>query len=135
MSEPQIYHPYTDWEDWLAVMWQPPLDEEKEGSEAARILRDAGEFRVIARAMLLAWPIAAEQNLTDLSQNGRAWIGQAACCYASGVRGQSTRHAWWTLSSQEQSAANAVADQVCSEWESRRRKHRQPSLFDDEENG
>lgn len=113
----QVFHPYTAWEDWQAGMWQAPPDMTAAMEQAAHILGDPAVFAAAARAMLQEWTHAAEQNLTDMQQNRRSWVGQAACCHLAGVPESATRLAWWTLTADEQRAANEVADQAIAEWE------------------
>lgn len=79
--------------------------------------------------MLRDWPLAAEHNLTDRSQNRRAWVGQATCCHEDRVPESETRAAWWLLSTEQQAAANAVADKVIEEWERYWSEECEPSLF------
>lgn len=113
----QIYHPYTTWEDWKAGMWQPSADPRNDSAHAAAILGEPSVFADAARKMLADWPVSAEQNLTDMGQNRRSWIGQAACCHLAGISEGATRQAWWTLSNEERDDANAVADQAILNWE------------------
>lgn len=63
------------------------------------------------------WPISCEQNLTDYSQNRRAWIGHAACALAMKCPEDIVREAWSYLSEKQQIAANAEADKAIEEWE------------------
>lgn len=125
----QVFHPYTAWEDWQAGMWQAPTDVTDEMMQAAHILSDPAVFLSAARAMLVDWTCAAEQNLTDMQQNRRAWVGQATCCHLAGITEQATRQAWWTLTVDEQYAANQIADQAIVEWEHAREQDRSPGLF------
>jgi hypothetical protein len=129
MSEPQVFHPYTVWEDWQAGMWQNPVNVTDEMEQAAHILGTPAVFLAAARAMLAEWGNAAEQNLTDMGQNRRSWVGQATCCHLAGVGEQATRLAWWTLTVAEQFDANQVADLAIAEWRLAREADRRPGLF------
>lgn len=125
----RVYHPYTAWEDWRAGMWQQPTDVTADMERAAQILADPAVFHPAARAMLREWPNAAEHNLTDMAQNRRSWVGQATCCHLAGVPEQATRLAWWTLTVEEQYAANMAADRAVAEWQREREFDRTPTLF------
>lgn len=122
-------HPYTEWEDWKAGMWQTPTNITDDMRRAAALLTDPDTFRRAAQAMLAAWPKAAEQNLTGMQQNRRAWVGQAACCHHANVPEAATRQAWWTLDAAQQHTANQVADQVIAQWDQQRADERTPPLF------
>lgn len=115
----QIHHPYTVWEDFQSGMYRAvPVDGYTEA--AARLLGNPARFHEAATAMLAAWPLAAEHNLTNSDQNRRAWVGQATCCHALTVPEQATRLGWWLLLDAERDAANAVADRVIAAWEAAR---------------
>jgi hypothetical protein len=124
----RVFHPYTEWEDYRAGMWRAvPVD--THAAAAAAILGDPDIFYGAAVDMLAAWPNAAEHNLTNLEQNRRAWLGQAACCYLAGASEAATRLAWWLLLLTERDTANAVADRVIAEWEQAREQSTRPALF------
>lgn len=125
----QVWHPYTQWEDWQAGMWQSPADVTADMERASQILGNPAVFLDAARVMLREWPTAAEHNLTDMAQNRRAWVGQATCCHLAGVPEQATRLAWWTLTPTEQLAANQTADLAVAEWLTERESVHAPALF------
>lgn len=115
----QVYHPYHLWEDWKAGMWR-----RVSGDELERFLQSAIEFTgdhaLYGRWMMRViheWPYACEHNLTDLSQNRRAWIGHAACQLAIQCPEFVTRMAWRYLSKQQQDLANDQADRAIQTWE------------------
>jgi hypothetical protein len=124
----QVFHPYTEWEDYRAGMWRCVVVDD-EAAAAVAILGDPDTFYGAATDMVAAWPNAAEHNLTNREQNRRAWIGQAACCYLTGASEAATRLAWWLLLLAERDAANAVADRVIAEWEAAREAATRPALF------
>jgi hypothetical protein len=128
----RAYHPYTRWEDHRAGMYQPTAGDVRTPAALSEdLLSDPDRFEWAARAMVAAWPIAAEHNLTNTEQNRRAWVGQAACCYRHGAHQDATKLAWWRLSTATQEAANAVAERVVFDWEQARMS--MPSLFDEPE--
>lgn len=112
----KLWHPYTAWEDWQAGMWSPSMNAIAEVQEAARILGDPPVFLSAAQLMLQDWPRAAEQNLTGSRASGRSWVGQATCMHLAGIREESTRRAWWTLTPLEQADANRTADSAIDSW-------------------
>lgn len=66
------------------------------------------------------WPHSCEHNLTDRSQNRRAWIGHAACALAFRCPEDIVRQAWSRLTEQQQNEANAKADEAIGYWECQR---------------
>jgi hypothetical protein len=114
----RVWHPYTDWEDYRAGMYGPAKDFMRERGLSIDLLRDAtGALPDAMMDAVLAWPIAAEHNLTDTGSNRRSWVGQAACCLAHDATEFATCSAWWELSDDQRDAANAVADTVIARWE------------------
>ncbi len=66
------------------------------------------------------WPFSCEHNLTDRSQNRRAWIGHAAVALAIQCPEDIVRVAWSKLTERQQIEANAKADDAIRSWECQR---------------
>jgi hypothetical protein len=71
-------------------------------------------MRVVKR-----WRYSCEHNLSDKSQNRKAWIGHAACAYAMQIPEDIIRKAWSFLSDEQQVLANKEADKAIKYWESK----------------
>jgi hypothetical protein len=63
------------------------------------------------------WPKTCDHNLSDPSQNRRAFIGHAACCLAIRCPEYITRSAWGSLTQEQQRLANEQADIAIEKWE------------------
>lgn len=126
------FRPYTEWEDYKAGMYGDPVscDRERLTSAAVALLGDQHKLFAAMRSVTTEWRLAAEANLHELPNN-RAWLGQAACCFAACVPEELTRSAWGKLNDAERAAANRVADQVIDEWRHHTRRNPQRSLFDE----
>jgi hypothetical protein len=120
----RVYHPFHVWEDWKAGMWRKVSGKEEKAllAKAVEFTGDAELYGQWMNLVPIRWPMACEHNLTDLSQNRRAWIGHAACQPAIGCPEHVTRSAWGFLTNDQQDLANAQADKVISAWE-RQGKH------------
>jgi hypothetical protein len=131
----QIFEPYWKWEDFQHGMYDAPKPADIDGlvAAAAGILSCPQAFRLAASRMVEAWPVAAAVNLTNISTNRRAWIGQATCSHAAGVPEIVTRSAWKDLTDDQRCKANEVADEVIREYERKSRAVHQgvggPRLF------
>lgn len=117
----RIFYHYTEWEDYQAGMY----DEVKEGRESrvqqAAELLGGGNLLTLCymRGVIAKWPKAAAQNLSNLSMNRRAWVGQAACNFYAGCKEDETREAWGLLSKEQRKIANELAEFAIGEWEHR----------------
>ena len=118
----RVYHHHERWEDYRAGFYALTYAEQMRGArDAARLLSDSTECYAAMSGVVREWENAAEHNLTDMGQNRRAWLGQAACCWALGLPSFVTRQAWNTLmAGADQDDANAIADTVIAEWEGAR---------------
>lgn len=67
------------------------------------------------------WPISCEQNLSDTSQNRRAWIGHAACAIEINCPEDIVREAWHHLTDEQRRDANKQADIAIESWETRKK--------------
>lgn len=123
------WRPYTEWEDWQAGMYRDAPSEQRESltASAATLLADAHRLASSMRSVTVEWRYAAEANLHE-PPNNRAWLGQAACCYATGAPEELTRAAWGLLTDEQRHAANRVADRVIDEWKYRTRRNPQMEL-------
>ena len=124
------WRPYTEWEDWQAGMYRDATAAEREQlmQASAALLVDPHRLVAAMRSVTIEWRLAAEANLHEMPNN-RAWLGQAACCYAAGVPEELTRAAWGLLTDLQRTVANRVADQVIDEWRHRTRRNPQMELF------
>jgi hypothetical protein len=123
--------PYTEWEDFQAGMYQdaPRQEHDRLAGEAALLLSTPHRLVAAMRDVTTKWKFASEANLHE-PPNNRAWLGQAACCYAAGVPEELTRCAWGRLTDLQRIEANRIADRVIEEWRYRTRRNPQRSLFD-----
>lgn len=130
----QIWHHYTTWEDFQNGMY----DEVKEGRQerikkAVEILTDTELLYQCMKRVTKEWKFATEQELTNMSINHQAFLGQAACNIHAGVKEDETREAWGYLTKYQRYAANRIANRVDKEWVmeyERNKPNSQMSLLD-----
>lgn len=126
----RIFHHYLLWEDYKNGMWTrlKPTDE---SDFIEKAILFTGDYQLYGSYMMKVaehWPICCEQNLSNLSQNRRAWIGQAASCMAINCPEYITRQAWGCLTQQQQDDANEMADTAIRWWEDNKSIDRQISF-------
>jgi len=127
----QVFHHYESWEEYKAGMWRNPTS-----NVASEMLPHAvkftGDHIAYGSAMMeviYAWPISCEHNLTNLSQNRRAWVGHAAACFKHGFPESVTRSAWGQLTQEQQDLANHEADKAIEAWEAMYMESKQYELW------
>ena len=123
----RIWHHYEVWEDYQAGMWRsvPASERQTRLERAIEFTGNAVLYGSYMRRVIVEWPLACEHNLTDVSQNRKAWVGHAATCLAIDCPEDITRSAWGHLSQQQQDEANAQAQAAIEEWE---RQHEAKNL-------
>jgi hypothetical protein len=114
----QIFHHYSKWEDYKHGLYDSSCDYfDEKLNLSCELLRNEDDFYRVATDCLSKWKFSAEQNLSDYSINYQAYIGQASCCFNHKAPFYVTIQAWWMLSDDQRSKANAVADKVFREWQ------------------
>jgi len=115
----QFYKEYYYWEDYKNGMYQSQnkLSESENVDLACKMLSDSIIFFETCKQVILNWPISTKVNLTNISCNRRAWLGQACCSYKFNVPEIHTRLAWGTLSEKKKYEANQVAERIIIHFE------------------
>ena len=98
-------------------MWGVVEDRETYLQRAIEFTGNAQRYGKYMMRVVKEWRYSCEHNLTDRSQNRRAWVGHAACALAFQCPEDIVRQAWGHLSEQQQNEANAQADIAIGYWE------------------
>lgn len=117
MKIERVYHPYWDWEEIDFNMWGVVKNRKVWLKKAIDFTGDHKKYGRFMMRVVSEWPVSCEHNLTDLSQNRRAWIGHAACALAMECPEDIVREAWSHLTESQQVKANAKADEAIAHWE------------------
>lgn len=113
----RIYHPYWKWEEQGYNMWGKSKNRKDSLQAAVEFTGDPEKYGRWMRKVVREWKYSCEHNLSDRSQNRRAWIGHAACAYAIQCPEDIVRAAWSFLTKEQQALANAQADNAIEIWE------------------
>jgi len=113
----RVYHPYWNWEEVDHNMWGTVSNRKAWLNKAIEFTGDHVKYGRFMIKVVESWPFSCEHNLTDVSQNRRAWVGHAACALALGCPEDIVRQAWGFLSDEQQVKANAKADEAIAHWE------------------
>lgn len=114
----RIYHPYWIWEETDANMWGTVPNRAEMFEWAVEFTGDHKKYGEAMMCVVDNWRYSCEHNLTNFTQNRKAWIGHAACAYANRCPEDIVRQAWSKLTREQQDLANGVADFAIKHWES-----------------
>lgn len=113
----QYFH-YSELEEWRDGMWRivGGNARKKNAEAAADLMRNSDVFKAAMFRALEEWPNSCAHNLTAEDSNRLAWLGHAGCCLAVNSPEENTRCGWHLLTTKEQDAANAAAQDVLDAW-------------------
>lgn len=115
----RVYHPYWQWEEVKHNMWGV-VDNKFEYLEwAVGFTGDAELYGSWMMKVVDDWEYSCQHNLSNNTQNRKAWIGHAACAYAKQCPEDIVRKAWSYLTKEQQTEANKKAQEAIEEWERR----------------
>ena len=115
----RVYHPYWQWEEVKYNMWGA-VDNKFEALEwAIEFTGDAEKYGEWMLKVVDDWHYSCQHNLSNKTQNRKAWIGHAACAYANKCPEDIVRKAWSYLTEQQQIDANQKALEAIAIWEKR----------------
>jgi len=120
MKKPWIertYHPYWDWEEIKFNMWGAVEDRHDYLMRAIEFTGDHEEYGKYMMRVANEWKRSCQHNLSNTTQNRKAWIGHAACAMAFGCPEDIVREAWSHLTETQQRLANDQAQKAIEYWE------------------
>lgn len=115
----RIYHPYNLWEDYKAGFYDNISGRNKQEmiESVVSLFSDAQLTEAYMRKVITDWPFSCEHNLSNLSMNRIAYLGQAACCIYAGVPSTITMEAWSKVDQKDRNKADIIAEQIIKQWE------------------
>lgn len=113
----RVYHPHWLWEEVAHNMWGSVKEKDWYLEIAIEFTGDAEIYGEYMMRVVKEWKYSCEHNLSNRSQNRKAWVGHAACALALQCPEDIVRQAWGHLTEQQQIEANAAADRAIAHWE------------------
>ncbi len=107
----QTFYHFSLWEDWMNGFYQSSLNNNKIQRSAYILSNEYDCFNSMER-VIVEWPYCSVHNLTNISINRKAWLGQACCCLVADSNHIETIHAWNSLKEKHQVMANYIANQI-----------------------
>lgn len=112
----RIYHPYYNWEEVKAGMWESINNTNEMLKKAIEFTGDHVLYGSYMLRVINEWPVSCENSLTA-NINRKAWLGRAACAMAIGCPENITRQAWGYLNENQRVLANKQAEEKIIIWE------------------
>ena len=113
----RTYHPYWKWEEIKHNMWGKVEDRDQFLKWAIDFTGDHKRYGSYMMKVVKEWKFSCEHNLSNRTQNRKAWIGHAACALAEGCPEDIVREAWKYLTEEQQHLANREAEKAIQHWE------------------
>jgi hypothetical protein len=115
----RIYHNYQKWEDFKCGFYETASGKNKDllVSKAIELFSNPKNTEFYMDRVINEWKNSCEHNLTNLSLNRIAYIGQAACCIYAKIPFQITMNAWNKVDINFRIIADSIANKKIKEWE------------------
>jgi hypothetical protein len=107
----QTFYHFSLWEDWKNGFYETSKCENKSIQSKDVLSNESRCFDSMNR-VITQWPYSSVQNLTNLSINRRAWLGQASCLLEVQSNHIQTINGWNLMPQKHQAMANYIADQI-----------------------
>ena len=115
----RIYHNYNKWEDYKCGFFNSCSGVEKELNikKVKELFNDESKTKEYMSMVINKWKYSCEHNLSNLSMNRVAYLGQAACCLYAKVPNLITMYAWKFLDNEVRDRSDKIAIKNILIWE------------------
>lgn len=116
----RIYHSYDKWEDHKNGFYDNISGKERTllENKVFELFENEHICKEYMYRVVNEWRFSCEHNLSNLSMNRIAYIGQSACCLFGGVPNTITMDCWSKINKEHREVANKIAEEVLIFWES-----------------
>lgn len=112
----RIYHRFECWECYKYGLYDLPTDKELLKQKVVELFSDPIKTQEYMYLVTKKWKFSCEHNLTNISLNRIAWIGQAACCLYAKVPYRVTMEAWWLVPENYRNIADSIAKKTIDNY-------------------
>jgi len=115
----RIYHRYENWECFKAGFFRNVSGEEKKELEikVVELFSNPKKTEYFMNRIIAEWPNSCEHNLTNISLNRVAWLGQSACCFYAKIPYSITMNNWRFVPDEFKIIACDIAEKIIKEYE------------------
>ena len=114
----RIYHRYENWECYKNGFFDSPNGRKEELKEKViELFSNPKLTEEYMNKVVNEWTYSCEHNLTNISLNRIAWLGQSACCLYAKIPYRVTMETWRYVPPKFQEIANSIADNIIKQYE------------------
>ena len=114
----RIYHRYEYWEDYKSGFYNniSGINKELMINKVVELFSSSELTETYMNKVIEKWKYSCEHNLTNLSLNRIAYLGQSACCIYAKVPSSITMEAWKLVNIKNRILADKIADRIIKKW-------------------
>lgn len=115
----RIYHRYENWECFKSGFFRNVSGEEKKelSKKVVELFENPDKTKFFMEKVLNEWTFSCEHNLSNVSLNRIAWLGQSACCLFAKIPYSITMENWRFVSESKKIIACDIAEKLIKEYE------------------
>lgn len=119
MNIKRIYHHYEKWEDFKCGFYDNVSGKNKDEliKKVIELFSNPELTETYMRKVINEWIYSCEHNLSNISLNRIAYLGQGACCLYAGIPSTITMEAWSKVNKSDRDKADEIAETILKEWE------------------
>lgn len=109
-----VWKNYRNWECFKNKMYENGHD--KEIIKQCYEILTSDNLKEEMYDTTITYEVATKVNFTNRMFNPISWLGQATCNRLIDAKAQEVCSAWMTMSKEQQTKANKIAEEVIVEW-------------------
>jgi hypothetical protein len=115
----RIYHRYEKWECFKNGFFRNVSGEEKKElqKKVIEMFNDSELTEKFMNKVINEWGYSCEHNLTNISLNRVAWLGQSACCLYAKIPYSITMEMWRFVDEEKRIKACEIAEKIINKYE------------------
>lgn len=115
----RIYHRYELWECFKNGFFRNVSGAEKKElqKKVIELFEDSIKTEMYMNKVINEWVYSCEHNLTNISLNRVAWLGQSACCLYAKIPYSITMETWRLVEEGKRNIACEIAEKIISKYE------------------
>lgn len=115
----RIYHRYELWECYKNGFFRNVSGNEKKilKEKVIELFENTKKTEIFMDKVINEWVYSCEHNLTNISLNRVAWLGQSACCLYAKIPYSITMEMWRYVDEQKRIIACEIAEKIIKKYE------------------